>query len=212
LHEIAFHRDLQGRLLDLKTAAVELINVLRATVAVARFIVFAAKALQEHPEHYRRLQGGDEIFLEHFVQEVRRTAPFFAFVGGRVCEPTTWNGYHFERDTWVVLDLYGTDHDDRTWLNPQAFDPDRFARKPPGPFEFVPQGGGDPDASHRCPGEAMTIELMKAAVRQLTQAIAYEVPPQDLSVSRAHIPALPASGFVMANVRRTRSTYVRAAP
>ncbi|NEP20112.1 MAG: cytochrome P450, partial [Leptolyngbya sp. SIO4C1] len=37
LFTIAWHRDLQGQLLDLKTAAVELLNVLRPTVAIARY-------------------------------------------------------------------------------------------------------------------------------------------------------------------------------
>jgi fatty-acid peroxygenase len=36
---IATHRDLDGEELDVETAAVELLNVLRAVVAVARFIV-----------------------------------------------------------------------------------------------------------------------------------------------------------------------------
>jgi len=38
VHAIAWHRDGEGRLLDTKVARVELINVLRPTVAVARFI------------------------------------------------------------------------------------------------------------------------------------------------------------------------------
>ena len=41
LHIVAYHRDLEGKLLTPKIAAVELLNVLRAIVAVARFIVFA---------------------------------------------------------------------------------------------------------------------------------------------------------------------------
>jgi fatty-acid peroxygenase len=201
LYRIAFHRELDGKPLHDRTAAIELINVLRATVAVAHFIVFAAKALHEHPEPGQRLRSGDEIYLEHFVQEVRRTAPFFPFIGGRVCEPVTWNGYHLDRGAWVVLDLYGTNTDKNTWQDPDRFDPDRFAAMKPSLFDFIPQGGGDADVSHRCPGEAMTVELMKAAVRVLTQDIHFEVPPQDLSVSRATIPALPTSRFIITHIR-----------
>jgi fatty-acid peroxygenase len=38
-------------------------------------------------------------------------------------------------------------------------------------------------------------------VRQLRR-IRYDVPPQDLRVDLTRIPALPASGFILSNVRR----------
>jgi fatty-acid peroxygenase len=59
-HVIAWHRDLDGELLATEVAAVELINVLRPTVAVARFVTFAAWALHEHPEWRQKLQAGDD--------------------------------------------------------------------------------------------------------------------------------------------------------
>lgn len=45
----AMHTDLEGNLLDEQIAAVEVINVLRPTVAVSRFIVFCALALHQYP-------------------------------------------------------------------------------------------------------------------------------------------------------------------
>ena len=50
LHAIAWHRDTSGELLDKRIAAVELINVVRPTVAVAWYIMFAAMALHQYPE------------------------------------------------------------------------------------------------------------------------------------------------------------------
>ena len=41
---------------------------------------------------------------------------------------------------------------------------------------------------------------MKPATRQLLR-LRYDVPPQDLRIDLASVPALPASGFVIANVR-----------
>ena len=67
-------------------------------------------------------------------------------------------------------------------------------------FRFVPQGGGNMRESHCCPGERATVELVKEAVRQLCRAMRYEVPPQDLSISRSRIPAGPASGVVLGNI------------
>ncbi|MGI8725350.1 MAG: hypothetical protein ACR2J1_08375 [Methyloceanibacter sp.] len=46
---IAEHREPDGSFLTTDAAVVELINVLRPTVAVARFIVFIALALHEYP-------------------------------------------------------------------------------------------------------------------------------------------------------------------
>jgi fatty-acid peroxygenase len=47
---VAGHRERDGRPLDTATAAVEVINLLSPTVAVARYVTFAAMALHEHPE------------------------------------------------------------------------------------------------------------------------------------------------------------------
>jgi fatty-acid peroxygenase len=120
---------------------------------------------------------------------------------GRVLEPFEWRGHRFEAGAWVLLDLYGTNRDPRAWDEPDEFRPDRFARWGGSPFDFVPQGGGDPTANHRCPGEGAAVEILKASVRLLTQGMRYDVPEQDLSVDLSRIPAIPASRFVLANVR-----------
>jgi fatty-acid peroxygenase len=189
-------------LLDTEVAAVELINVLRPVVAVARFVAFAALALHEHPECVQKIQA-DEDYLEMFVQEVRRFYPFFPFVGGRVRNAFDWRGRRYTTGTWVLLDLHGTDHDARAWGNPEEFRPERFRRWGGSAFDFVPQGGGDHCNGHRCPGEWATIALMKRAVRLLTGSMSYEVPEQDLRISLSRMPTVPKSRFVISGVRRT---------
>jgi fatty-acid peroxygenase len=71
----------------------------------------------------------------------------------------------------------------------------------PTPFELVPQGAGDATITHGCPGEAMTLALMRTAVWQLTSAMSYEVPQQDLSIDKSTLPALPRSGLTMTRIR-----------
>lgn len=198
---IARHRDQDGVLLATEAAAVELINVLRPTVAVARFATFAALALHEHPECRRKVQE-DEDYLEKFVQEVRRFYPLFPFVGGRVRDEFDWRGRHFTEGTWVLLDLYGTNHDARTWGDPEQFRPERFSSWDGSAFDFVPQGGGDHRNGHRCPGEWATIALMKRAVRLLTGSMGYDVPEQDLRISLSRMPTIPKSRFVISGVRQ----------
>ena len=198
---IARHRDPDGNLLDTTVAAVELINVLRPTVAVARFVMFAALALHDHPGSRRKLQAGDEDHLDLFVQEVRRFYPFFPIIGGRVRNEFDWRGHRFAKGDWVLLDLYGTNHDPRIWPEPDTFQPERFRRWDGSAYDFVPQGAGDHHRGHRCPGEWITIEIMKQAVRLLTTAMHYDVPEQDLRIDLSQMPAKPKSGFVIGNVR-----------
>jgi fatty-acid peroxygenase len=57
------------------------------------------------------------------------------------------------------------------------------------------------ETTHRCPGEPATIDLMKAAVLLLATSMDYDVPPQDLRIDLARMPARPESGFVMSGVR-----------
>lgn len=205
LAAIATHQDADGSLLDADTAAVELLNVLRPTVAVARFVAFAALALHEHPEWRERLgrqspAADAAAERRHFVQEVRRFYPFFPAVGGRVREPFEWRGRHFAAGEWFLLDLYGTNHDPRLWDEPGVFRPERFRDWDGSAFGFVPQGAGGFEDGHRCPGEWIAIELLDQAVHMLTHAMRYEVPAQDLAVDLAVMPTAPASGLVIERV------------
>ncbi|MCB5177599.1 cytochrome P450 [Microvirga lenta] len=197
---IASYRDMNGELLDVKVAAVELINVLRPTVANARFVTFIAMALHDNPQWRERLQASDDD-LEPFVHEVRRFYPFIPFIGGRVLKEFEWRGYRFAKGTWVLMDLYGTNRDPRIWNDADAFRPERFRDRAIGSYEFIPQGGGDHSETHRCPGEWITIEQMKTITRLLTRETTYRVPEQDLAIDLGRMPALPESRFVMNDVR-----------
>lgn len=200
-HVIATYRDLNGKALTPRVAAVELLNVLRPTVAVAVFITFAAHALHRYPECGQKLAASESGYAELFVQEVRRFYPFFPSVMARVRHDFEWKGYHFPQGTRVLLDLYGTNHDPRTWDAPEEFRPERFRQWDGSLFNFIPQGGGDHALNHRCPGEWIMIELMKVALRFLTTSVTYDVPEQDLRISMSRMPALPNSRFVISNVR-----------
>lgn len=197
---IAAFRDTDGRLLDERTAAVEVLNVLRPTVAVGRFIVLMARALHRHP-HYRDQLRHDDSLIGPFVQEVRRLYAFFPFNAAITRRDIDWQGYRLPAGTRVLLDFYGTNRDSRVWEEPELFRPERFRHWDGSSFNFLTQGGGNHYRNHRCPGEWITIALMKAALRLLTREMDYAVPAQDLSVSTSYMPLIPASRFVMREVR-----------
>jgi fatty-acid peroxygenase len=201
---VAAHRESDGRRLAAKVAAVELVNLVRPTIAVARFATFAALALHQYPHCREKIAQGDAEYLEWFAQEVRRFYPFFPSIGGRVNQEFSWKGTRFNKGDWVLLDIYGTNHDPRIWQEPDAFNPERFRNWNGSPFNFIPQGGGSYHDGHRCPGEKLAIELTKAITRRLVSDITYDVPEQDLTLDVRKMPALPASGFVITNVRKLK--------
>lgn len=198
---IAFHQDLNGQVLDRNVAAVELLNIIRPIVAISVYIVFVALSIHKHPEMRERIRQGDIEFLNSFVQEVRRYYPFFPFVGARARSAFRWRDYDFAENQLVLLDLYGTNHDPQIWDAPDVFAPERFERKKVQAFEFIPQGGGDYIANHRCAGEWATVEAMKQAASFLSTAVTYEVPDQNLKIQRTRLPALPTSKFRIKNLK-----------
>lgn len=197
---VAHHRNLDGATLDSRVAAVELLNLLRPTVAVSYFIIYGALELLAHPDWRERLRS-DDAMLEPFAQEVRRFHAFFPFTAARVREGFDWQGYHFPAGTRVMLDLWGTNRDPSHWSEPDVFQPERFRNWQGNAFSFVTQGGGDPAEGHRCPGERLAIELLKVALRMLTREMEYAVPAQDLRIDLSRMPAKPESGLLISDVR-----------
>jgi fatty-acid peroxygenase len=200
-HRIASYRDSQGQPLDSRIAAVELLNILRPTVALSVYIVFLVHALHVHPEYKPQLEQQDDQLTQAFVQEVRRFYPFFPAVPAIVRESFEWKGMSFPEGTRVLLDLHGVNHDPRVWKEPKLFMPERFLNWQESAYTFIPQGGGDHLRNHRCAGEWLTIALMKAALEFFVTGVSYTLPEQDLEIDRTRLPALPRSHLILSNVR-----------
>ncbi|GIG89291.1 cytochrome P450 [Plantactinospora endophytica] len=193
---IAGYRDADGERLDPRLAAVEIINLVRPTVAVCWYVAFAAHALHRWPDLRARLRSGSPDYVTAFGHEVRRFYPFAPFVAGRAVRDLAWRDVPIPAGTLVLLDLYGQNHDPDLWPDPYVFDPERFLGREIGAFELVPQGGGDPRTGHRCPGETTTVALLGALSGRLAE-LDYEVPEQDLGISLRRVPTRPRSGFVL---------------
>lgn len=202
LHAMAFFKELDGSYMDIQMAAKELINVVRPIVAVAIYVTFEALALYEHPEYKGKLRFGDASYLEMFAQEVRRFYPFTPFIGAKAKKDFILNGYEIKKGMLIFLDMYGTNHDPHIWENPNEFNPDRFKEWKGSLYGFIPQGGGNPYKTHRCPGDGITVEIMKTTLDFLVNKIEYKVPKQDLSYSLSRMPSLPESEFVMKDIRK----------
>lgn len=200
LHQIAFHRDYKGRLLDPRLAGIELINIIRPITAIATYITFGALALHLYPDCTIKLREGVANYSHMFSQEVRRFYPFAPFLGAKVRSDFIYNDFLFRKGTTVFLDIYGTNHDPGIWQNPYRFWPEHFLYKDRNPYEFIPQGGGNYDTGHRCPGEWIVVELLKVSMEFLSRRLFYKVPLQNFSYSLRRMPTRPASGFIMENL------------
>ena len=201
LKKFATFRDLKGELLDHRIAATSMINLLRPTVQLGRWFAFMAVAFEEYPENKEKVRKDDE-YVEYFVQEVRRFYPFIPFALGKTRKEVEWKGYRIPNDTNVLLDVYGTDRDEKSWKDADEFKPERFKTWDQSPYNFIPHGGGSFYEHHRCPGEWTTIEAMKLAAKIMTRSMKYELPEQDLSISLTQLPAIPKSGVIMKNIKK----------
>jgi len=199
---IAWNLDQDKNLLNTQIAAVELLNIIRPIVAIATYITFGVLTMYKHPECRKKFQLGDNNYKQNFVQEIRRFYPFTPYVGAQVKKSFTWKQYYIKKGTLVLLDIYGTNHDSRLWLNPYEFIPERFNNWTGNAFSFMPQGGGDCNEGHRCAGELVTIEVMKASLNFIANHLIYKVPKQNMGYRLSRIPTLPKSKFIMSKVRR----------
>ncbi|MCZ0960928.1 cytochrome P450 [Paracoccus benzoatiresistens] len=201
LHRVAGFRDADGSLLSPDKATVELINILRPTVAVGRYVTFAALALHQHPAWRDALRSAREDSFQRFAEEVRRFYPFFPAIGGIARRDFRQGGLEMSKGDWLMVDLFGTCHDPRLFPSPRDFDAGRDLSWRSFGFDFVPQGAGDPHRGHRCPGERLTVAVIRHATRLLVEAMDYAVPRQDATVSLSRIPALPRSGMALSGIR-----------
>ncbi len=198
---VSAHRDVDGELLEPRLAAVELLNLIRPTVAVAWFIAYAGHALTRWPHLREQLRGGTpdaggEEYATAFVHELRRFYPFAPFLGARTRHATRFGDTELEAGTLVLLDVYGQHHDDRVFPDPYAFAPGRWVGRFVDPFTLIPQGGGDTATGHRCPGEHPTVAILTAISRDLASR-ELEVPDQDMTISLRRMPARVRSGVLV---------------
>lgn len=203
LSEWAWHRDRQGDLLGARLAGIELQNSFRPMIAVSRFVAFAAKRLQEHPEWRARI-ADEAIHRESpvagplavaFAQEVRRTAPFVPMLPGWAVGDIELDGRVVREGGRIVLDVLGTDTDTASWDRPDEFMPERFVGVTD--YEaiaaFVPHGGADVARGHRCPGEKLAIAGLAASIHALSDP-RLRILESGLDVNLRRMPTKPRSG------------------
>lgn len=202
LAEWATHRELDGKLLDDKTAGIELQNTFRPHIAVARFVAFAVKALHDNPEWRQRIaeetaQRGtlvDGELATAFAQEVRRCFPFVPMLPAIAKKDFEFQGHQVEQGQWVMIDIPNTNTDPQAWERAEEFDPSRFMGVDFESIEtFVPQGGAVVDTGHRCPGEKIAVSSLATMIAAISQP-EVTIHEEGLDFPWTQMPTKPRSG------------------
>jgi fatty-acid peroxygenase len=198
LYALANATDEQGELLPINVAAVELLNVIRPTVALTVWIALMGHALFSRPDIYQRLRAKFTQLQDSFIQEMRRYYPFFPMLPAFATKDVEIDGYMIPKDSWVVLDLYGTNHDERSIESPEVFRISRYLGKEKHisydeEYEMIAQGGGKFEAMHRCAGEWITLHTLRVFSDQLVNKYEFSVPDQDWSIPMNQFPTFPNS-------------------
>jgi cytochrome P450 len=152
-------------------------------------------ALSQHPAVERRVLGEVDLlggrpvrhadlprlkYLEMTVKESMRLYPATAFLFGReAVEEVDLDGYTLKRGSWVFVSPYIVQRDARYFVDPEAFDPERFA---PGrvhqipPYSYLVFGAG----ARTCIGNSlatMEIVMLAATVLQQYRLVLDQPPP-----------------------------------
>lgn len=202
LYAFAKATDDHGELLPIDVAAVELLNVIRPTVALTVWIALMGHALFSRPDIYQRLHAEFDQLQDSFIQEMRRYYPFFPMLPAFAIQDVEVDGYLIPKDSWVVLDLYGTNHDDRMIETPEVFRISRYLGKEKHisydeEYEMIAQGGGEFKTMHRCAGEWITLHTLRVFSDQLVNKYQFSIPEQDWSIPMNQFPTYPKSKVLL---------------
>src|SRR5262245_1690207 len=182
---------------DLRDQMMTLLFAGHETTATALAWAFH-RILQRHDvlgairAEYRRVVGGGPFRAEHVarleyldatVKEALRLDPIIPDVGRRLVRPMQIGGWALPAGVVATPDIYLAHRRPARWPEPQMFRPERFLGSRPGPYAFLPFGGG----LRRCLGMAFALFEMKVVLARVLSRVELRV----------------ASGYRMRPVRRS---------
>jgi len=137
-------------------------------------------------------------YLDRVCKESRRVAPVLPITFfGKVKRDCSFHGIRIPTGHQAVGCIGATLLDERTYANPDRFDPDRWRNASDEQKRaWIPHGGGIHTEGHRCAGEALaTLMLQMFAVRMLRQYDWTFPGGQEFSPTKGKIFATPVDGL-----------------
>lgn len=148
--------------------------ILAGHETTASQLSWAFQLLAHNPRVQRRLieeiddpEAGEE-YLSATIQEVLRHRPVFLFAIPRaVKRPIEIGERLYEPSVHLLACIYLLHHDPAVYEDPDRFRPERFIEAQPGPYEWMPWGGG----RKRCPGARLATLEMKMVLRTALESV-----------------------------------------
>src|SRR5699024_12481961 len=127
-------------------AAAERLYIIRPTVPLTVSVALIGHGVFAENNVYDDLKADFDNLQDSFIQEMRRYYPFFPMLPAIAVDDVEVNGYQIPKGSWVVLDLYGSNHDERTINPPEQFDIERYVDNAENisyeeEYEMIAQGG-----------------------------------------------------------------------
>src|SRR5699024_11284911 len=166
-------------------------KVIPAASALTVCAALMGDALFSQDDIYNELKDDFDRLQDSFIQELRRYYPFFPMLPAISLRDVEVDGYTIPEDSWVVLDIYGTNHDSRHIENPETFKVDRYVENAKDisyeeEYEMIAQGGGDFRSMHRCAGEWITLHTLRVLSDHLVNKFEFTIPEQIIEITLDH--------------------------
>lgn len=172
---------------DLRDQMMTLLFAGHETTATA--LAWAFYRILERPDvlaairtEHRRVVGGGPFGAEHVarleyldatVKEALRLDPIIADVGRRLVRPMQIGGWELPAGVVAAPSIYLAHRRPERWPEPAVFRPERFLGARPGPYEFLPFGGG----VRRCLGMAFALYEMKVVLARVLSRVELRLAP-----------------------------------
>ncbi|GLT47070.1 hypothetical protein SLA2020_207900 [Shorea laevis] len=114
------------------------------------------------------------VFLQAVVKETIRLYPPAPLSAPReVIEDCSIGGYHFQKGTRLIMNLWKIQTDPSVWPKPVKFRPERFLETHTGQdYQLIPFGGG----RRGCPAESFAMQVIPSALASVLHAFDFFTP------------------------------------
>src|SRR5262249_61382788 len=131
-------------------------------------------------------------YLDATVKEALRLDPIIPDVGRRLVRPMPIGGWELPAGVIAAPSIHLTHRRPDRWPEPELFRPERFLGARPGPYDFLPFGGG----VRRCLGMAFALYEMKVVLaRVLSRVELRGVPGYRARPVPRHLTLAPSRGM-----------------
>ncbi|HSD78776.1 MAG TPA: cytochrome P450, partial [Solirubrobacteraceae bacterium] len=191
---LATHDD--GSPMDDRELRDELVTLLVAgheTTATA--LSWALERLTRHPAALERLtdevRAGEDAYVDAVIRETLRLRPVLPFVVRRLTQPQAIGGWDLPAGVNVAPSIQLVHRRADLYPEPHAFRPERWLGVRPGPYTFLPFGGG----VRRCLGAAFAETEMRAVLAAVVSRVRLRPSrPEFEPTARRVITLVPARG------------------